>query len=123
MLSKVWGNLELIIPLIRRYSSKRHSSFLDYHIKLSHCHVDVTATTVGADLGSWHTSMKKFVLEKVFKSEPSKICERQPLKSLMVWLNRPYLFKFFKGCLPQILLGPLEYFVPFVPLPCEERKT
>ena len=24
----------------------------------------------------------------------------------MVSLGRPYLFKFFKGCLPQILLGP-----------------
>ena len=26
------------------------SHFLDYHMKLSHCHVDVTATTLGADL-------------------------------------------------------------------------
>ena len=25
----------------------------------------------------------------------------------MVCLNRPYLFKLFKGCLPQILLAPL----------------
>ena len=25
----------------------------------------------------------------------------------MVCLSRPYPFKFFKGCLPQILLGPL----------------
>ena len=24
----------------------------------------------------------------------------------MVYLSRPYHFKFFKGCLPQILLGP-----------------
>ena len=24
----------------------------------------------------------------------------------MVYLNRPYHFKFFKDCLPQILLGP-----------------
>ena len=32
--------------------------------------------------------------DKVFKNGPSKICGRQPLK-------------FFKGCLPQILLGPL----------------
>ena len=28
-------------------------------------------------------------------------------KSPPVSLSRPYLFKFFKGCLPQILLGPL----------------
>ena len=24
----------------------------------------------------------------------------------MVYLNRPFHFKFFKGCLPQIFLGP-----------------
>ena len=41
--------------LIRGYSSKRHCLFLDYHRKLSHCHVDVTATTVGADLGTCHS--------------------------------------------------------------------
>ena len=33
--------------------------------------------------------------DKVFKNGPSKIC----------W-GRPYYFNFFKGCLPQILLGP-----------------
>ena len=27
-------------------------------------------------------------------------------KSLYFLLSRPYHFKFFKGCLPQILLGP-----------------
>ena len=27
----------------------------------------------------------------------------------MVSLNRQYPFKFFKGCLPQILLGPFLY--------------
>ena len=37
---------------------------------------------------------------------PSKICERQPLKNLKVCLNRSYPFKFFEGCLPQVLLGP-----------------
>ena len=46
MLNKMWGDLEpskLDNPfIIRRYSSKRHSTFLDYHMKLSHCHVDVT---------------------------------------------------------------------------------
>ena len=40
---------------------------------------------------------------KVFKNGPSNICGRQPLKKLK-W--RPYSSKFFKGCLPQILLGP-----------------
>ena len=39
----------------------------------------------------------------------SKICERQPLQNLKRYglLSRPYPFKFFKGCLPQILLGLL----------------
>ena len=32
---------------------------------------------------------------KVFKNGLSKVCG-----------SRPYHFKFFKGCLPQILLGP-----------------
>ena len=41
------------------------------------------------------------------KNGPSKTCRRQPLRSLidMVCLGRPGDFKFFKGCLPQILLG------------------
>ena len=39
----------------------------------------------------------KYKWDKVFKNGPSKICGRQPLKNP---------FKFFKGCLPQILLGP-----------------
>ena len=37
-----------------------------------------------------------------------KFAERQPLKNLkfyMVGLGRPYYFKFFKGCLPQFLIG------------------
>ena len=44
----------------------------------------------------------------LFKNGPSKICGRQPLKNFrdIVCLSRPYHFKFFKGCLPQILLGP-----------------
>ena len=35
---------------------------------------------------------------KVFKSGPCKVCGRRPLKILK---------EFFKGSLPQILLGPL----------------
>ena len=37
-----------------------------------------------------------------------KICGRQPLKNLKGYglLSRPYPFIFFKGCLPQTLLGP-----------------
>ena len=47
------------------------------------------------------------------KYGPIKICGRQSLKNLklyglpdMACLSRPYHFKFFKGCLPQTLLGP-----------------
>ena len=50
--------------------------------------------------------------DKAFKNRPSNICGRQPLKNVKWYglskqttLNRPYHFKFFKGCLPQILLG------------------
>ena len=52
-----------------------------------------------------HTRMK---WGEVLKNGPSKICGRQPLKiwSDMVCLSRPYHFKIFEGCLPQILLGP-----------------
>ena len=48
---------------------------------------------------------KCIIWVKVFKNWPSKICDRQPLKILKLW-SRPYHFKFFKGCLPQMLLGP-----------------
>ena len=43
------------------------------------------------------------VWAKVLKNGPSKICGRQPLKKLK---RRPDPFKFFKGCLPQVLFGP-----------------
>ena len=45
---------------------------------------------------------------KVFKNGPSKICGRQSLKNLK-WcdlLKQTNHFKFFKCCVPQILLGP-----------------
>ena len=60
----------------------------------------------------WDTSIVCFrsssLRDKVFKNGSSKICVRQPLKIWrdIVCLSRPYHFKFFKGCLPQILLGP-----------------
>ena len=38
---------------------------------------------------------------------PNKLCGRQPLKNLKIFLSRPYPFKFFKGCLSQNLLSPL----------------
>ena len=50
----------------------------------------------------------QFKWGKVSKNGPSEICGREPLKiwSDMVWLNRPYHFRFFKGSLPQFSLGP-----------------
>ena len=39
---------------------------------------------------------------EVFKNGPRKICEDS---LYMVCLSGPYHFKFFKGSLPQILLG------------------
>ena len=50
------------------------------------------------------------IWDKVFKNGPCKIC-----------LSRPYHFKFFKGCLPQILLDPLlntlSHIIDAIPLP------
>ena len=45
-----------------------------------------------------------YIWDKVFKNGPSKIFGIQPLKDLnhTVCFNRP---KFFKACIPQILLG------------------
>ena len=53
--------------LASRCSSKRHYSFLDYYVKLRHCHVVVTSTNVGADVGPCQTSMitNIFCLKKI----------------------------------------------------------
>ena len=46
----------------------------------------------------------------MFKNGPSKIYERESLKYLkgydLLKADWPYPFKYFKGCFPQILLGP-----------------
>ena len=50
----------------------------------------------------WTLDVKyRYLWDKVFKNEPNKACGRQPLKKLK---SRPYLFKFFKRCLPHTLL-------------------
>ena len=58
----------------------------------------------------FRTLQNGYIWDKVFnKNGPSKICGRQPFKKLKgLWpaLCRPYHFKFFKDCLPQILLCP-----------------
>ena len=62
----------------------------------------------------WHFQNKEHhIWVKVFKNGPSKICGRKPVKfwSDTVCLSRPYHFKFFKGCLPQILLGPFLTYI------------
>ena len=45
---------------------------------------------------------------KVFKNGPSKICGRQPLKYLKGYgmLQQTISLQIFKGCFPQIILGP-----------------
>ena len=48
-----------------------------------------------------YSKSMKDIWVKVFKNGPSKICGRQS-----ICLSGPYHFKFFKGCLLQILLGP-----------------
>ena len=46
--------------------------------------------------------------DKVFKNGPSKTCGRQPLKNLKEYgpLKQTIPLQIFKGCLPQISLGP-----------------
>ena len=47
-------------------------------------------------------------LDKVCKNGPSKNFGRQPLQKLESASSIPYHFNSFKGCLPQILLGPFS---------------
>ena len=51
----------------------------------------------------------KEIKKKVFKSGSSKICERQPLKTLKAngLLKQTISLEIFKGRFPQILVGPL----------------
>ena len=62
-----------------------------------------------------------YIWVKVFKIGLSKICRRQPLKNLkcMIFLGIPNHFMFFKGCLPQISLGPfLNILTPLMQWSC-----
>ena len=74
--------------------------------------------------------MKDFFIidiwDKVFKSGPSKICGKQPLKDLKL-LKRTKSLQIFKVRLPQILLGPLlnilsHLLVPLNPLSTNPTK-
>ena len=67
-----------------------------------------------------HTS--SYTCVKVFKNGPSKICGRQPSKYLK-WYGLPNHFKFFKGSLPQILLGPFLNTLTHIIIAEKKRKT
>ena len=47
----------------------------------------------------------------------------QNILSDMVCLGRPYHFKFFKGCLPQILLGPFLSTLELPVIPVMEKRA
>ena len=57
--------------------------------------------------GRLFSTFRHNIWDKVFKNGPSKICGRQPLKNLKGHgLYKQITLRMFKGCLPQILLGP-----------------
>ena len=63
----MWGNLELLIPLLWLEGILPKSLLiLDYHMKLSHCYADVTAIALGADLGPCQTTRTKLLAKYVF---------------------------------------------------------
>ena len=128
--------IDNLTPSWRRSLSYRTSS-IDLHRKLmdwflydsDHWHERVTnrywktsywgssnKSLIGVQATScWknkHMSTPSFysnIKGKVFKSGPSKICRRQPLKNFKVYglLSRLYILKLFKDCLPQSLLSSL----------------
>ena len=59
---------------------------------------------------------KSWYRGKIFKYGPSKIGERQPFKTLKRYglHQRSISLKIFKGCLPQILLGPFLNTLPYM---------
>ena len=78
MLDLIMSRIGNPCTLIRRYSSKRHSSFLDNQMKFSHCYVEATATALGTDLGPFQISMmqplhRKFSYAEVLWSAFSRI--------------------------------------------------
>ena len=54
-----------------------------------------------------YAHLEEYQMGQSIQEWTSKICERQLLKiwSDVVCLNRPYHFRFFKGCLSQNILG------------------
>ena len=56
--------------LIRRYSSKRHSSFLYYYMKLSRCHIDVSNCN---HCRSWFKNLSHIYNQFFCKKNPSDV--------------------------------------------------
>ena len=91
------------------YQQKLKLFFIIYLFPLNACHGRWRSRSEIADR---MTMKDDYRWDKVLKNGPvkfytSKICGRQSLKNLKWYghLSTPYRFKFFKGCLPQILLG------------------
>ena len=62
---------------------------------------------------------KKGAINQVVIQFETKYSRVYSIQKYSICLSRPYPFNFFKGCLPQILLGP--YFVPFLPEQFQEE--
>ena len=61
----------------------------------------------GLHLKSCRSFLRCSIWDKGFKNGPSKICGRHSKKFEGIWSAADQIFKFLKGCLPQLLLGPL----------------
>ena len=75
----------------------------------------LTVLHKGTFLEKYTTASETNICDKVFKMDQMKFFEEsfQKLWSDMVCLSRPYHFKYFKGCLPQISLGHCWILCPF----------
>ena len=73
---------------------------INYHILYAISVCQVSAFT--SDMKTWIYN-GNMIWIRVFNNGPIKTCWRQP-SNYMACLGRPYHFKFFKGCIPQINL-------------------
>ena len=84
------------------------------HFKSFRSKFDVIVTEIPLFLRFFRVDNIWVIWDKVFKNGLNKICGRQPLKNNEgIWLSRQYPFKFFKGCLPQILLDSFLNTLPY----------
>ena len=69
-----WFRVDNPFTLMRRYSSKRHSSFLYYHMKLQQYHVDISNYN---QCWGWFKNLSHIYNEFFWKKKnPSKMFER-----------------------------------------------